>query len=154
MLCGIQSSSKIRRSPRHHKLGEILHIDFDLPREEREQAPSHAKLIHVPVACSSPISIRTAADEVRENAFWKGEPSAERQANFSLPPFLGLGEAANWLGVSLSTIKRVVKRGELATLRIGARQKISLSEMRRYSLAKLADLHNRSSENACINNGV
>jgi excisionase family DNA binding protein len=40
-------------------------------------------------------------------------------------PFLSLREAAEWLCVSRSTLKRLVARGELITIRIGKRPKIS-----------------------------
>jgi excisionase family DNA binding protein len=40
-------------------------------------------------------------------------------------PFLSLREAADWLCVSRSTVKRLVARGDLITIRIGKRPKIS-----------------------------
>jgi excisionase family DNA binding protein len=39
-------------------------------------------------------------------------------------PFLCIAEAASWLGVSVSTVKRLIGRGELTTVRIGGRRKI------------------------------
>ena len=38
-------------------------------------------------------------------------------------------EAADWLCVSLSTVKRLLAKGELTSVRIGARQKIPSSEL-------------------------
>jgi excisionase family DNA binding protein len=48
------------------------------------------------------------------------------------PPFLSLREAADWLCVSLSTLKRLIAKGELSTVRIGARQKIPASHLAAY----------------------
>ena len=48
------------------------------------------------------------------------------------PPFLSLREAADWLCVSLSTVKRLLAKGELISVRIGARQKIPSSELTVY----------------------
>lgn len=48
------------------------------------------------------------------------------------PPFLSLKEAAEWLCISLSTLKRMVAKGELAALRVGARRKISASDLSAY----------------------
>jgi excisionase family DNA binding protein len=48
------------------------------------------------------------------------------------PPFLSLREAADWLCVSLSTLKRLIGKGTLATLRVGARRKIPASFLAAY----------------------
>jgi excisionase family DNA binding protein len=48
------------------------------------------------------------------------------------PPFLSLSEAADWLGVSLSTLKRLIAKGRLRAVRIGARRKIAASELAAY----------------------
>ncbi len=40
------------------------------------------------------------------------------------PPFLSLREAAEWLCVSISSVKRLIAKGELIAVRIGARRKI------------------------------
>lgn len=70
---------------------------------------------------SSGSSIRSAnATDGRETAV------------FSQPPFLSLKEAADWLCVSLSTLKRMVAKGELSTVRVGARRKISASALSAY----------------------
>jgi len=48
------------------------------------------------------------------------------------PPFLSLREAADWLCVSLSTLKRMVARGELLAIRVGKHRKIPASSLAAY----------------------
>src|SRR6478672_11708484 len=48
------------------------------------------------------------------------------------PPFLSLTEAADWLCVSVSTLKRLIAKGYLTTIRVGARQKIAASHLEAY----------------------
>src|SRR4051794_27446412 len=48
------------------------------------------------------------------------------------PPFLSLPEAAAWLGVSRSTVKRLIAKGDLVTVRVGARQKVPASFLAQY----------------------
>lgn len=48
------------------------------------------------------------------------------------PPFLSLREAADWLCVSLSTLKRLIGKGALGTLRVGGRRKIPASFLAAY----------------------
>ena len=48
------------------------------------------------------------------------------------PPFLSLREAADWLCVSLSTLKRLIGKGALETLRVGGRRKIPASVLAAY----------------------
>jgi excisionase family DNA binding protein len=48
------------------------------------------------------------------------------------PPFLSLTEAADWLCVSVSTLKRLIAKGDLTTIRVGARQKIPASHLEAY----------------------
>jgi excisionase family DNA binding protein len=48
------------------------------------------------------------------------------------PPFLSLKEAADWLCVSLSTLKRLIAKGEISSIRIGARQKVPASHLAAY----------------------
>jgi excisionase family DNA binding protein len=48
------------------------------------------------------------------------------------PPFLSLREAADWLCVSISTLKRLIAKGDLVTIRVGARRKISASHLAAY----------------------
>jgi excisionase family DNA binding protein len=65
-------------------------------------------------------SAPTASDPVEDD---------DRSAS---PPFLSLREAAEWLCVSVSTIKRLIANSELPTVRIGKRQKISASTLAAY----------------------
>jgi excisionase family DNA binding protein len=68
------------------------------------------------------------------------EPSVQLNENCVLvsgeslvaSPFLSLREAADWLCVSRSTLKRLVAKGELSTIRVGKRQKISASCLTAY----------------------
>lgn len=48
------------------------------------------------------------------------------------PPYLSLREAADWLCVSLSTLKRMIARGTLETVRIGERNKVPASVLEAY----------------------
>jgi excisionase family DNA binding protein len=48
------------------------------------------------------------------------------------PPFLSLREAADWLCVSISTLKRLIANGALSTIRVGARRKIPASALEAY----------------------
>jgi excisionase family DNA binding protein len=48
------------------------------------------------------------------------------------PPFLSLRESADWLCVSISTLKRLIAKGELSTIRVGARRKIPASHLAAY----------------------
>ena len=45
---------------------------------------------------------------------------------------VSLREAADWRCVSLSTVRRLLAKGELTSVRIGVRQKIPSSELRAY----------------------
>jgi excisionase family DNA binding protein len=48
------------------------------------------------------------------------------------PPFLSLREAADWLCVSMSTVKRMIAQGQLSTIRVGHRQKIPADVLAAY----------------------
>jgi excisionase family DNA binding protein len=48
------------------------------------------------------------------------------------PPFLSLRESADWLSVSIATLKRLVAKGELQTVPVGARRKIPASHLAAY----------------------
>jgi excisionase family DNA binding protein len=48
------------------------------------------------------------------------------------PPFLSLREAADWLCVSLSTMNRMIAKGDLATIRVGNRRKVPASYLAAY----------------------
>ena len=39
------------------------------------------------------------------------------------PPFLSLRDSADWLCISISTLKRLIANGELSTIKVGARRK-------------------------------
>ena len=48
------------------------------------------------------------------------------------PPFLSLRESADWLCISIATLKRLIAKGKLVTVRVGARQKIPASHLEAY----------------------
>lgn len=48
------------------------------------------------------------------------------------PPFLSLRDAAEWLGASLSTVKRLIARGELTAVYVGKRRKIPAALLTAY----------------------
>ena len=48
------------------------------------------------------------------------------------PPFLSLREAADWLCVSLSTMKRTIAKGHIATVRVGKHRKVPASYLAAY----------------------
>lgn len=48
------------------------------------------------------------------------------------PPFLSLREAADWLCVSISTVKRMIAQGRLSTIRVGHRRKIPADVLSAY----------------------
>ena len=58
--------------------------------------------------------------------------SSEADPESAAPPFLSLKEAADWLCVSMSTLKRLISRGEISTLRVGARRKIPANYLAAY----------------------
>jgi excisionase family DNA binding protein len=64
----------------------------------------------------------------------QADGSLERQPAITLPgsPFLTIAEAAHWLGVSVSTVKRLIRRGELINVQIGARRKIPNTSLTSY----------------------
>jgi excisionase family DNA binding protein len=55
----------------------------------------------------------------------EGDPV--QAASSPSPPFLSLRESADWLCVSISTVKRLIAKGTLGTVRVGARRKIPAS---------------------------
>ena len=61
-----------------------------------------------------------------------GYAHPDQQKDEHTPPFLSLREAADWLCVSLSTLKRLIAKGELSTVRVGARQKIFANQLSAY----------------------
>jgi len=48
------------------------------------------------------------------------------------PPLLSLREAADWLCVSPSTLKRTIAKGHLATVRVGKHRKVPASYLAAY----------------------
>jgi excisionase family DNA binding protein len=68
------------------------------------------------------------------------EPSVQSTANCNpvsaeplvASPFLSMREAAEWLCVSRSTLKRLIAKGELTTIRVGKRRKISANCLSAY----------------------
>ena len=48
------------------------------------------------------------------------------------PPFLSLREAAEWLCVSLPTLKRTIAKGDLNTIRVGKRRKVPANYLAAY----------------------
>lgn len=58
--------------------------------------------------------------------------SAAAEAGLPGPPFLSLREAADWLDVSLSTLNRMIAKGDLATVRVGKRRKVPASYLAAY----------------------
>jgi excisionase family DNA binding protein len=48
------------------------------------------------------------------------------------PPFLSLREAADWLCVSLSTLKRTITKGGLGTIRVGKHRNVPASYLAAY----------------------
>jgi excisionase family DNA binding protein len=53
-------------------------------------------------------------------------------------PFLSIAEAAVWLHVSLATLKRLLLKGSLPFVRVGARRKIPFSALRAYVICARA----------------
>jgi len=64
------------------------------------------------------------------------------------PPFLSLKEASVFLSVSLSTLNRLLARGELVALRIGRRRKIPADNLRAY-LTRDANAHRDLNPKRC-----
>ena len=64
----------------------------------------------------------------------QADGSLERRPAITLPgsPFLTIAEAAHWLGVSVSTVKRLIAKGELVAVRIGGRRKIPNTSLMSY----------------------
>jgi excisionase family DNA binding protein len=59
-------------------------------------------------------------------------PAAPNVSTSPAPPFLSLRAAAEWLCVSLSTLKRLVARGEFIAVRVGKRRKIPAGSLAAY----------------------
>jgi excisionase family DNA binding protein len=61
-----------------------------------------------------------------------GPDPAEKGAGPPAPPFLSLREAAEWLCVSLPTLKRTIAKGDLNTIRVGKRRKVPATYLAAY----------------------
>jgi excisionase family DNA binding protein len=48
------------------------------------------------------------------------------------PPFLSIGESAQWLCVSPSTVKRLIAKGELSVIHVGKRRKVPANYLAAY----------------------
>ncbi len=82
---------------------------------------------HVAVANPAPEA------PTQESSVKPPTPSTDQEAaQQPAPPFLSLTEAADWLCVSVSTLKRLIAKGDLTTIRVGARQKIPASHLEAY----------------------
>ena len=135
----------IRRTPdaQHYTLDEILRIDLDrlcagaasADDDRHDGAGVAGDRSSASAAVFNP-DVDHRIDELGCSvpATFDGDGKPE---TIPSPPFLSLTEAADWLAVSLSTVKRLVDRHELATVRIGARRKIPLSELKHYALQRL-----------------
>lgn len=65
--------------------------------------------------------------------------------------FYSFNAIANYFGVHPSTVRKMVDRGELKTVRIGKRERIPACELRRYTEASV-DAKNSNKENDHVNN--
>jgi excisionase family DNA binding protein len=61
-----------------------------------------------------------------------GPNPAARSAEPPGSPFLSLREAADWLCVSLPTLKRIIAKGDLGTVRVGKHRKVPTSYLATY----------------------
>jgi excisionase family DNA binding protein len=61
-----------------------------------------------------------------------GPDPAEMGAGPPAPPFLSLREAAGWLSISVTTLNRLIARGDLATVRVGKLRKVPASYLTAY----------------------
>ena len=146
---------KSRPAHRHYTLDQILDIDFDRLRDADGQDV-------FPASDDSVNPTRLVQSHLHHGAdpFLGALSGPIRSDDFGMapikiaPPFLALGAAAEWLDVSLSTLKRMVSRGDLATVRIGERRKIPLATLNNYALAKLIGGIPGSTEFPFLINGV
>jgi excisionase family DNA binding protein len=61
-----------------------------------------------------------------------GPDPAAKGAGPPAPPFLSLGEAADWLSVSVTTLNRLIAKGDLATVRVGKVRKVPANYLAAY----------------------
>lgn len=135
----------LRQPTRHHTLEEILGIDFGgLQPDAATQFASRQQAVWPPDSEAddqpSPLDVGAADPPAALHGLSSGVPpfGAADFAATVVPPFVALPEAAEWLAVSLATLKRLLTRRELQAVRIGARRKIPLAELQRYALEGLA----------------
>ena len=84
---------------------------------------------------STPEQPHDPTPHVSEPAASEVPGTADCAATADAPPapsFLSVREAADWLCVSLSTLQRLVAKGELAAVRVGKRRKIPASCLSAY----------------------
>lgn len=126
-----------------YTLDEILGIDFDRLRagsapavdDRRDECGAPADRTWVSATAFNPDDEHQLHEPCGPLATDLDDP--EHLTAIPSPPFLSLTAAAAWLGISLSTVKRLLDRHELAAVRIGARRKIPLSELKNYALQRL-----------------
>ena len=135
----------IRHTPdaQHYTLDEILRIDFDrlcadaasADDDRYDGTDSAVDRTSASATVFNPDvdhRIHELGCSVPATFYGDGDPET-----ILSPPFLSQTDSAAWLGISLSTVKRLVDRRELAAVRIGARRKIPLSELKNYALQRL-----------------
>jgi excisionase family DNA binding protein len=74
-------------------------------------------------------ALNTLAAEVSAAPVAMGPAQA---AHLPGTPFLSLREAGDWLCVSLSTMNRMIAKGDLATVRVGKHRKVPASYLAAY----------------------
>jgi excisionase family DNA binding protein len=79
---------------------------------------------------ATPVSPSACAPEVSTSEVVVS--AAALEAGLPGTPFLSLREAADWLCVSLSTLKRTIAKGDLATVQVGKRRKLPASYLAAY----------------------
>jgi excisionase family DNA binding protein len=80
---------------------------------------------------------REDAKLLGSNSLVPSEPSDDASLSTTIrpataPPFLSLREAAEWLCVSISTLKRMIAKGELIAVHVGKRRKVPASVLTAY----------------------
>ena len=89
-------------------------------------------LLRTPDAQADPRDPAPKASSADTVAAARVDPDSVPEAETLQPPFLSLPEAAEWLCVSKSTVKRLIAKGDLVALRVGARRKIPASCLSAY----------------------
>ena len=94
-----------------------------LPQKPRRSLEEMLRL----VPDASPPTRAPEADPATPVAVLDAPPDPE-----PTPPFLSLKDAAEWLGVSMSTLTRMLRRGTLQAIRIGARRRLPANYLSAY----------------------